>query len=30
MLISEKGELITDKGEVVDVFKKHFETLLNR
>jgi hypothetical protein len=30
MLLNEKGDLVTDKGEIVELFKKYFETLLNR
>jgi len=30
MLLNEKVELVTDKGEMVELFKKYLETLLNR
>jgi len=30
ILLNEKGGLVTDKIEMVEMFKKHFETLLNR
>jgi hypothetical protein len=30
MLLNEKGELVTDKREIVKLFRKHFEILLNR
>lgn len=30
MLLNEKRKLVTDKKEIVKLFKKHFETLLNR
>jgi len=30
MLLNEKGELFTDKREIVKLFRKHFEILLNR
>lgn len=30
MLLNEKGELVTNKKDSVELFKKHFEILLNR
>ncbi|VVC43032.1 Hypothetical protein CINCED_3A009433 [Cinara cedri] len=30
MLLNENGELVTDKGELVELFKKYFEILLNK
>jgi len=30
MLLNENGELVTDIGEIVELFKKYFEKLLNK